>query len=101
AFGSPTIVPHGTNILNFVNPPTPNDIDPSYLYAVATAANPATGRPRAYITAEGTGPLITADSDGAGNWAQGQAATVGDHHNGLAVSPDGREVTVPDATSAQ
>lgn len=39
AFGTPTIVPHGTNILNFVNPPTPNDIDPSYLYAVATATN--------------------------------------------------------------
>jgi hypothetical protein len=55
AFGRPTIVPHNTNILNFVNPPTPNDVDPSYLYAVATATNPATGHARAYITAEGTG----------------------------------------------
>jgi hypothetical protein len=36
AFGTPTIVPHSTNILNFVNPPSPNDTDPSYLYAVAT-----------------------------------------------------------------
>jgi len=42
AFGTPTIVPHSTNILNFVNPPTPNDTAPSYLYAVATATNPAT-----------------------------------------------------------
>jgi hypothetical protein len=68
AFGTPTIVPHSTNILNFISPPTPNDLDPSYLYAVATATNPATGNERAYITAEGTGQLITADSDGANNW---------------------------------
>src|SRR5215475_6835956 len=40
-FGTPTIVPHSTNILNFLNPPTPNDTNPSYLYAVATATNPA------------------------------------------------------------
>ena len=64
AFGTPTIVPHGTNILNFVNPPTPNDTNPSYLYAVAAGTNPATGHARAYISAEGTGQLITADSDG-------------------------------------
>jgi len=101
AFGTPTIVPHNTNILNFVNPPTPNDLDPSYLYAVATAANPATGNARAYITAEGTGQLITADSDGASNWTPGPAATVGDHPTGLAVSPDGREVMVADANSDQ
>jgi DNA-binding beta-propeller fold protein YncE len=101
AFGTPTIVPHGTNILNFVSPPTPNDIDPSYLYAVAPATNPATGHPRAYITAEGTGQLITADSDGANNWAKGPTATVGDHPTGLAVSPDGREVMVADANSDQ
>src|SRR5262249_21501776 len=82
-------------------PPTPNDLDPSYLYAVATAANPATGHARAYITAEGTGQLITADSDGASNWAKGPAATVGDHPTGLAVSPDGREVMVADANSDQ
>jgi hypothetical protein len=55
AFGRPTIVPHSTNILNFVNPPTANDVDPSYLYAVATGTNPATGHARAYISAEGTG----------------------------------------------
>jgi len=101
AFGTPTIVPHSTNILNFLNPPTPNDLDPSYLYAVATATNPATGHPRAYITAEGTGQLITADSDGANNWAKGPTATVGDHPTGLAVSPDGREVMVADANSDQ
>jgi DNA-binding beta-propeller fold protein YncE len=101
AFGTPTIVPHSTNILNFVNPPAANDIDPSYLYAVAAGTNPATGRARAYITAEGTGQLITADSDGAGNWAKGPAATVGDHPTGLAVSPDGREVMVADANSDQ
>src|SRR6516165_12190929 len=101
AFGTPTIVPHNTNILNFINPPTPNDLDPSYLYAVATAANPATGNARAYITAEGTGQLITADSDGAGNWTPGPTATVGDHPTGLAVSPDGREVMVADANSDQ
>ncbi|HEX7996154.1 MAG TPA: beta-propeller fold lactonase family protein, partial [Streptosporangiaceae bacterium] len=101
AFGTPTIVPHNTNILNFINPPTPNDTDPSYLYAVATATNPATGHARAYITAEGTGQLITADSDGANNWTQGPTATVGDHPTGLAVSPDGREVMVADANSDQ
>src|SRR5215831_18595688 len=101
AFGTPTIVPHSTNILNFLNPPTPNDLDPSYLYAVAAATNPATGEPRAYITAEGTGQLITADSDGANNWAKGPTATVGDHPTGLAVSPDGREVMVADANSDQ
>jgi DNA-binding beta-propeller fold protein YncE len=101
AFGTPTIVPHSTNILNFINPPTPNDLDPSYLYAVATATNPATGHPRAYITAEGTGQLITADSDGGNNWTRGPAATVGDHPTGLAVSPDGREVMVADANSDQ
>jgi DNA-binding beta-propeller fold protein YncE len=101
AFGTPTIVPHSTNILNFVSPPTPNDTDPSYLYAVATATNPATGHARAYITAEGTGQLITADSDGAGNWTAGPTVTVGDHPTGLAVSPDGREVMVADANSDQ
>jgi DNA-binding beta-propeller fold protein YncE len=101
AFGTPTIVPHGTNILNFLNPPTPNDINPSYLYAVATATNPATGHARAYITAEGTGQLITADSDGANNWTRGPTATVGDHPTGVAVSPDGREVMVADANSDQ
>jgi DNA-binding beta-propeller fold protein YncE len=101
AFGTPTIVPHNTNILNFVNPPTPNDTDPSYLYAVVTATNPATGNARAYITAEGTGQLISADSDGAGNWTRGPTATVGDHPTGLAVSPDGREVMVADANSDQ
>ncbi|HSR84290.1 MAG TPA: beta-propeller fold lactonase family protein [Streptosporangiaceae bacterium] len=101
AFGTPTIVPHSTNILNFVNPPTPNDVNPSYLYAVATATNPATGHARAYITAEGTGQLITADSDGANNWTKGPTATVGDHPTGLAVSPDGREVMVADANSDQ
>src|SRR5215831_6751821 len=101
AFGKPTIVPHNTNILNFVNPPAQNDLDPSYLYAVAAATNPATGEPRAYITAEGTSQLITADSDGAGNWTQGPTATVGDHPTGLAVSPDGREVMVADANSDQ
>lgn len=101
AFGTPTIVPHNTNILNFINPPVPNDTDPSYLYAVATATNPATGHARAYITAEGTGQLITADSDGANSWTQGPAATVGDHPTGLAVSPDGREVMVADANSDQ
>jgi DNA-binding beta-propeller fold protein YncE len=101
AFGTPTIVPHSTNILNFVNPPTPNDTYPSYLYAVATATNPATGHARAYITAEGTGQLITADSDGANNWTKGPTATVGDHPTGLAVSPDGREVMVADANSDQ
>src|SRR5262245_58779038 len=101
AFGRPTIVPHNTNILNFVNPPTANDLDPSYLYAVAAATNPATGQARAYITAEGTGQLITADSDGANNWTAGPAVTVGDHPTGLAVSPDGREVMVADANSDQ
>src|SRR5262249_2698594 len=99
AFGTPTIVPHSTNILNFLSPPTPNDIDPSYLYAVAAATDPATGHARAYITAEGTGQLITADSDGANNWAPGPAATVGDHPTGLAVSPDGREAMGADANS--
>src|SRR5215469_5229125 len=29
AFGTPTIVPHNTNILNFISPPTPNDLDRS------------------------------------------------------------------------
>jgi DNA-binding beta-propeller fold protein YncE len=101
AFGTPTIVPHNTNILNFLNPPTPNDLDPSYLYAVATATDPATGHARAYITAEGTGQLITADSDGANKWTRGPTATVGDHPTGLAVSPDGREVMVADANSDQ
>ena len=101
AFGAPTIVPHSTNILNFLNPPTPNDINPSYLYAVATATDPATGHARAYITAEGTGQLITADSDGANNWIRGPTATVGDHPTGLAVSPDGHEVMVADANSDQ
>jgi DNA-binding beta-propeller fold protein YncE len=101
AFGRPTIVPHSTNILNFVNPPTSNDIDPSYLYAVATATDPGTGHARAYISAEGTGQLITADSDGANNWSPGPTATVGDHPTGLAVSPDGREVIVADANSDQ
>jgi DNA-binding beta-propeller fold protein YncE len=101
AFGRPTIVPHNTNILNFVNPPTPNDIDPSYLYAVTTATNPATGHARAYITAEGTGQLITADSDGANNWTAGPMVNVGDHPTGLAVSPDDREVMVADANSDQ
>jgi DNA-binding beta-propeller fold protein YncE len=101
AFGTPTIVPHSTNILNFLNPPTANDLDPSYLYAVATATDPATGHARAYITAEGTGQLITADADGAGNWTKGPTATVGDHPTGLAVSPDGREVMVADANSDQ
>ena len=101
AFGTPTIVPHNTNILNFVNPATPNDTDPSYLYAVAAATNPATGNPRAYITAEGTGQLISADSDGLGNWTKGPTATVGDHPTGLAVSPNGREVMVADANSDQ
>src|SRR5262249_11467270 len=56
AFGTPTIVPHSTNILNFLNPPTPNDLDPSYLYAVATATNPATGQPRADTTRRGHRP---------------------------------------------
>src|ERR1700730_6241552 len=79
AFGTPTIVPHGTNILNFLKPPTPNDTNPSYLYAVATATDPATAHARAYITAEGTGQLITAESDGANNWTKGPTATVGDH----------------------
>src|SRR5262249_33025454 len=101
AFGAPTIVPHSTNILNFLNPPTPNDINPSYLYAVATATDPATGHARAYITAEGTGQLITADSDGANTWIRGPTATVGDHPTGLAVSPDGHEVMVADANSDQ
>jgi DNA-binding beta-propeller fold protein YncE len=101
AFGTPTIVPHNTNILNFVSPPAHNDLDPSYLYAVATGTDPATGHIRAYITAEGTGQLITADSDGAGNWTQGPTATVGDHPTGLAVRPDGREVMVADANSDQ
>src|SRR5215831_12764311 len=101
AFGTPTIVPHNTNILNFISPPTPNDLDPSYLYAVATATNPATGNARAYITAEGTGQPTTADSDGAGNWTPGPTVTVGDHPTGLAVSPDGREVMVADANSDQ
>src|SRR5262249_16780749 len=101
AFGTPTIVPHSTNILNFVNPPTANDLDPSYLYAVATAVNPATSHARAYITAEGTGQLITADSDGPNNWTRGPAATPGDHPAGRAVSPDGREVMVADANSDQ
>src|SRR5215469_7500164 len=100
-FGTPTIVPHGTNILNFTNPPTPNDLNPSYLYAVATGTNPATGHVRAYISAEGTGQLITAESDGAGNWTKGPVATVGDHPTGLAVSPDGSEVMVADANSDQ
>jgi DNA-binding beta-propeller fold protein YncE len=101
AFGTPTVVPHSTNILNFLNPPTPNDTDPSYLYAVATAANPATGDERAYVTAEGTGQLLVADSTGANNWTRGPTATVGDHPTGLAVSPDGREVMVADANSDQ
>src|SRR5262249_16597086 len=101
AFGTPTIVPHSTNILNFVSPPTPNDINPSYLYAVATAANPATGHAGAHIAGGGTGQLITADSDGANNWTAGPTATVGDHPTGLAVSPDGREVMVADANSDQ
>jgi len=100
-FGTPTIVPHSTNILNFVDPPASNDVDPSYLYAVATAANPATGHARAYITAEGTGQLISADSDGANNWTKGPTALVGDHPTGLAVSPDGSEVMVADANSDQ
>jgi DNA-binding beta-propeller fold protein YncE len=101
AFGTPTVVPHNTNILNFVNPPTPNDTNPSYLYAVATATDPATGHRRAYITAEGTGQLLVADSDGANHWTPGPTAKVGDHPTGLAVSPDGREVMVADANSDQ
>jgi DNA-binding beta-propeller fold protein YncE len=101
AFGKPTVVPHNTNILNFVNPPTLNDTDPSYLYAVATALDPATGHERAYITAEGTNQLLVADSDGANNWTRGPTATVGDHPTGLAVSPDGLEVMVADANSDQ
>jgi DNA-binding beta-propeller fold protein YncE len=101
AFGKPTVVPHNTNILNFINPPTANDTDPSYLYAVAAATNPGTGHERAYITAEGTGQLLVADSDGANNWTKGPIATVGDHPTGLAVSPDGREVMVADANSDQ
>jgi DNA-binding beta-propeller fold protein YncE len=101
AFGAPTIVPHSTNILNFANPPTPNDTAPSYLYAVATAANPATGHPRAYVTSEGTGQLVTADSAGAAGWTAGPVATVGDHPTGLALSPDGRTVLVADANSDQ
>jgi DNA-binding beta-propeller fold protein YncE len=101
AFGTPTAVPHSTNILNLLNPPTPNDTDPSYLYAVATATNPATGNERAYVTAEGTGQLLVADSDGANNWTRGPSATVGDHPTGLAVSPDGREIMVADANSDQ
>ncbi|MBO0729127.1 MAG: bifunctional YncE family protein/alkaline phosphatase family protein [Acidimicrobiaceae bacterium] len=100
-FGTPVIVPHSTNTENLVNPPTPNDVNPSYLYAVATATNPATGTERAYITSEGTGQLISADSDGAGNWTKGPTATVGDHPTGLTVSPDGREVMVADANSDQ
>jgi DNA-binding beta-propeller fold protein YncE len=98
-FGTPTVVPHNTNILNFINPPTPNDSAPSYLYSVATATNPATGHERAYITAEGTGQLLVADSDGATNWTPGPTAVVGDHPTGLAVRPDGREVMVADANS--
>src|SRR5262245_1561639 len=43
AFGAPTAVPHSTNILNVVAG-TPNDTAPSYLYAVAAAEHPATGR---------------------------------------------------------
>jgi DNA-binding beta-propeller fold protein YncE len=101
AFGTPTVVPHSTNILNFLNPPATNDTEPSYLYAVATATNPATGHERAYVTAEGTGQLLVADSDGANNWARGPSATVGDHPTGLAVSPDGREIMVADANSDQ
>lgn len=101
AFGAPTIVPHGTNILNFASPPTPNDTAPSYLYAVAAAANPATGHARAYVTSEGTGQLVTADSAGAAGWTAGPVATVGDHPTGLAVSPDGRTVLVADANSDQ
>jgi DNA-binding beta-propeller fold protein YncE len=100
AFGKPTVVPHNTNILNIILG-TPNDTDPSYLYAVATAINPATGHQRAYITAEGTGQLLVADSDGANQWTQGPTATVGDHPTGLAVRPDGREVMVADANSDQ
>ena len=101
AFGRPTVVPHSTNILNFLKPPTPNDTDPSYLYAVATAIDPATGHERAYITAEGTSQLLVADSDGANNWTPGPIAIVGDHPAGLAVSPDGRQVMVADANSDQ
>jgi hypothetical protein len=68
---------------------------------VATGTNPATGHARAYISAEGTGQLISADSDGANNWTAGPTATVGDHPTGLAVSPGGREVMVADANSDQ
>jgi DNA-binding beta-propeller fold protein YncE len=101
AYGTPTVVPHSTNILNFVTPPTPNDANPSYLYAVATATDPATGHERAYITAEGTNQLLVADSDGANNWTRGPTTIVGDHPTGLAVSPDGRQVLVADANSDQ
>jgi len=98
AFGAPTVVPHSTNILNFVAGVT-NDTAPSYLYAVAAATNPATGAPRAYVSAEGTRQLLVADSDGSGGWTAGPVATVGDHPTGLAVSPDGRSVMVANANS--
>ena len=99
-FGQPTVVPHNTNILNFVSG-TPNDANPSYLYAVAAATNPATGHPRAYITSEGTNQLLVADSDGGTNWTAGPTAMVGDHPTGLAVSRDGKTVMVADANSDQ
>jgi hypothetical protein len=98
AFGTPTAVPHSTNILNFVAG-TPNDTAPSYLYAVAAGAQPVTGRTRAYITAEGTKQLLTADADGAGGWTAGPVAGVGDHPTGLALSADGRTVIVANANS--
>ncbi|HSS11370.1 MAG TPA: SMP-30/gluconolactonase/LRE family protein [Acidimicrobiales bacterium] len=100
SFGTPTVVPPNTNILNLVAG-TPNDMAPSYLYAVAAATNPATGQPRAYITAEGTHQLLVADSDGSNNWTAGPTADVGDHPTGLALSPDGTTVMVADANSDQ
>jgi DNA-binding beta-propeller fold protein YncE len=97
AFGAPTVVPHSTNILNALG--VPNDVAPSYLYAVAAARHPATGQTRAYITAEGTKQLLTADANGAGGWVAGPVAQVGDHPTGVAVSPDGATVMVANANS--
>jgi DNA-binding beta-propeller fold protein YncE len=98
AFGTPTVVPHSTNILNF-SAGLPNDTAPSYLYDVVAAKHPATGRTRAYVSAEGTKQLLTADANGTGGWVAGPVASVGDHPTGLAVSPDGRTVMVADANS--